>query len=142
MAIYKIREIQDRLCEISENGFPYVEINEMPADDEFPVSLSFEAITPYETINYEIVNSYDIKPGEDFPPITFKLQDFCHEISFTFDEIITINHALKNVLEYFKDCENNPQYSKEIKRNIKASSVRCRNLQTKTTNFLNHFSPK
>lgn len=143
MAIYKVRELQDILCEISEDGYPYVEIREIEADNEFPTSLSFDAITPFESISYDIIESYDFEPDEEFPLTeTFNVQDRCHEIGFTYEEIATIHHALKNALEHFKNCESDPSYSKEVKRNIKASSVRCRNLEAKLTKFLNQLSPK
>ncbi len=142
MAIYKVRELQDRLREISEDGYPYADIRETEACGEYPTHLSFEAVAPDEIIDYETVISYTPDPDGNLPPITFRQEDPCYEVIFSFGEIFTINHALKNALEYFKECENDPRYSKEIRRSIKSSSVNCRNLEAKLTKFLNHLSPK
>ena len=136
MAIYKTRELQERLCELSEDGCPYVEISELEAAEGFPVALSFKAVTPDEYIDYDIVSSCELPPEKDF--FSFKLtpQDLCHEISFSYEELITIHHAVTNALEYFKECEKDPQTSKDVKRNIKSASVKCRNLQAKLIKFL------
>ncbi len=142
MAIYKTRDLQDRLCEIAKDGYLYVDITEIDADDEFPTSLSFDALAPYESTDYETVESLELDLEDEFPPVTFHATDLCHEIGFTYEEISTIHHAVVNALEYFKSCEKDPTYSKEVVRDIKSSAVKCRNLQAKLVKFLNQVSPK
>ena len=142
MAIYKIRELQDILCEMAEDGYLYAEIAELDADDENPASLSFDAIAPYESVSYDCIDSYDLAPDDELSPVTFKSNDRCHEIGFTYEEIGTIHHAVRNVLEYFKVLEKDPQCPKDVKRDIKAHSVKCRNLQAKLFKFLNQIVPK
>lgn len=138
MSIYKIRELQDRLCEMSEDGYLYAELYELEADEECPAGFAFSAVTPDEFIDYETVSSCSPVSDEDFFHDSFKPTDQCHEISFTYEEIATLHHALTNALEYFKECEKDPQYSHEVKKDIKASSVKCRNLQARLRKFLNN----
>ena len=138
MAVYKIRELQNRLCEMSEDGYLYAELYELEADEELPAGLAFTAVTPDESIDYETVDACKPASDEDFFHDSFKVTDQCHEISFSYEEIATIHHALTNALEYFKECEKDPQYSSEVKKKIKTSSVKCRNLQAKLIKFLNN----
>lgn len=144
MTVYKIRELQDRLCEMSEDGYLYAELYELEADEdgELPAELSFTAVTPDESIDYEPVEACKLTSDEDLLHDSFKPTDRCHEISFSYEEIATIHHALTNALEYFKDCEKDPQYSSDVKKKIKSSSVKCRNLQAKLIKFLNNVVPK
>lgn len=143
MSTYKVREVLDCLCEVIRDGYPFVDISEIAADDELPASLCIDAIaSQYEVINYDDIDSCDL-PDDDEPfTETFSAQDQCHEITFTYGEITTIYHAIMNALEYFKECEASPDYSRDIKSNIKSASVNCRNLQAKLIKIVNQFHPK
>lgn len=144
MATYKVQDLFNQLSEIINDGYEFVDVYESEADDDFPTSLSFEAIDEYENIGYDGVESCEIPPDHDFNSIstTVRTDSYCSSIVFTYDEIFTIEHAVNNALEYFKECSKDPSYSKEVLAEIKASSIKCRNLQAKLAKYLKRFKAK
>ena len=144
MATYKIYDLIEKLYEISADGYEYVDIFESECDDEYPASLSFSAISNDSLgIDYEEIESCEIPDNYDYEESTRKINsaDFCLQLPFTYQEIFTIKHAVDNALEYFKECIENPEISKDIKTEIKTSSVSCRNLQAKINKFLSKLKP-
>ena len=143
MAIYKTSDLLELLCQIINDGYEFVDIAEFEADDEFPAHLSFDAIeNEFSSVDYEEIDSTEFPDGYDFEHSvrTFKPDDFCGSIPFTFKEIFTIAHAVDNALEYIKECSKDPSYSKDIIEEMKSSSVEMRNLQAKLAKHLKRYS--
>lgn len=136
MAVYKSIELFNKICEILNDGYEYVEVTDLDN-----ASLSFEAIADeIESIDYEEIDSCDIPDDYDFdkPSISISSDSFCYNINFTYKEIATISHAVNNALAYFKDCLEDSSCSRDVRDEIKASSVECRNLQAKLNRLLKH----
>lgn len=143
MATYKISDLFTRLCEISSDGYEYVDITLLPSDDGEAESLEFMAVSDaFTTDSYDYVDSCELSEDYDLETSTRKFvgTDYCSEVPFTYEEIGTIKHAVDNALEHFKDILDNPSESPEIKKQFKQSSVRCRNLQAKLAGFFKHIS--
>ncbi|MBO5144875.1 MAG: hypothetical protein J6C19_05000 [Lachnospiraceae bacterium] len=140
MAIYQTKELLSKICELVMDGFQYVELTELEADTSGnDTSLTFSAIeSDFNTVDYGDI--YALSLPEDYnvadTPARFSRDDFA-AIVFSYDEIFTLKHAVDNALEYFKECAENPQYSKETIREIQAASVPARNLQAKLAHFIN-----
>lgn len=140
MAIYKITELHNRICEIANDGYEYVEVLECEASDDSPESLIFTAIEDsYMEVDYDSVESCEV-PENFYTKTTRTIHatDYCLELNFTYSEIATIKHAVDNALEYFKDCLTDSSLTRDIIDDIKHSSVECRNLQAKLAGFLKH----
>lgn len=60
MATYNISSLLSRLAEIKQDGYSFVDITELSADDEFPESLHFDALDEFETVDYEEIESIDL----------------------------------------------------------------------------------
>ena len=142
MATYKTSELFNKLSELINDGYEYVDIFCCEADDEFPESLTFEAIaSDYEHVDFEDVEScetpddYDMETSDRI----FNVNDFC-ALPFTYKEIFPLMHAVDNALEHFKECVDKPE-NKDIRSDIKRSSVECRNLQAKFKKFVKNFEP-
>jgi len=143
MAIYKISEVLDRLSEMKQDNVLYADIMEVEGDSEFPTALGFEAlISDYERVDYETVDSYPDVSEHDLTHCTISPNDNCYDLSFTYQEIFTLHHAVSNALEYFKECEKNPSYTPDILKRIKSSSVKCRNLQPKLLKIVRQFGER
>ena len=142
MAIYNVYELYNRICELANDGYEYVEIITLDSDEEFPESLSFNAIETYNSsVDYEEIESCVLSEHycyEEKQSHTIKPTDYCMELNFTYNEIATIKHAVDNALEYFKEALKDDSYSKDIIKEIKESSIECRNLQAKLAHFLKH----
>ena len=135
MATYKISDVQERLFELRNDGFLYADISELDGDDEDPTCLYFSGLQPYEEVDYEEVYSIPDVSDHDLTHYTISPEANCHGLIFTYAELDTLHHALLNALEYCKECEKDPSYSRETLREIKASSVSFRNLEAKMTKF-------
>lgn len=138
MATYKISDLHNRLCEMSADGYEYVDITSLSADDDSPECLCFEAVqdscglVDYETVDScELPEDYDIETSSH----KFVLTDYCSEISFTYQEIVSIRYAVESALKYSKTILDNPSESAEAKRRVKQESVALRNLQAKLLKF-------
>ncbi len=66
MATYRISELIKHLASIMNDGFEYVQISELEADEDLPICLSFEAIeSSCCGIGYEEVNSVEVPENYD-----------------------------------------------------------------------------
>lgn len=143
MAIYKASDLFNQISQIINDGYTYVDITELEADDEDPASLSFDVIEDaFCSIDYESVSATELPENynsETSRPV-FGMDDFCGDISFTYKEIFVIKQSLDNALEYLKDCSNDPSCSKEVLADIKSSSVLMRNLQAKLAKRFKNYS--
>lgn len=153
MAIYKSDELLKMISEIVNDGYKYVDVSEMEGFEPDPDDEDYDEFEDLPThLNFEVIeddlvsNDYDCVYSCKFPsesdianPQRFHGNDYCSSISFTFDEIFTVKHAVDNSLEYFKECSKDPEISKEILAEIKSSSISCRNLQAKLVKFLKKF---
>lgn len=138
MATYKTIELIDKLSELINDGYEYVDINELDADEEFPESLTFEAIeSNSSSIDYEDVESVIVPEDYDYQRGYHKVKgtDSCLTLSFTYNEISYLSHAIDNVLQFTKEYIKDPSCSKEEIADIKASSIHWRNLQAKFAKF-------
>lgn len=144
MATYKVIELMSKLYELLNDGYEYVNIYEIEEENEYPTALSFEAIDEACNIDYESIDSVKIPDDYDFyaPLATLKLDDHCFSSPLTYRDMFTVKHAVNNALEYFKECLNDPSYSKDTLSDIKQSSIECRNLQAKLAHYLKDFSVK
>lgn len=142
MAIYNVVELIDRLLDIYQNeGALYADIIQLPEDADSPTRLDFMAVHPNgESVDYEAIDSQSNPSEADFSGYSITPTDPCYNITFSYEDIVTIHHAVRNALEYFKECEKNPIYSTEDLKDIKASSVRCRNLEAKLVKAMKSFT--
>lgn len=140
MATYKISELYNRICEIANDGHEYVEIATLPADDDMPEALAFNTVeTSGFSVDYEELDSCEVPEDyEEKTSRTVNPSDYCLELHFTYQEMFTIQHAIDNALEYYKECLKDSSYSKDVLKEIKRSSVECRNLQAKLASFSKH----
>ena len=129
MAVYRIADVYNRLCEMTNEGYEYAEISLLNADDEFSECLYFNALEDSDSsVDYEEVESCQLP------------DDYCSEINFTYREVGLIKHAVDNALAYFKELLNDSSQSKDTIEQIKQSSIECRNFQAKLAKFLKHLS--
>ena len=136
MAVYKVSDLLSKLLEVSDDGYTLVEITELEAEDDYPESLSFAAVSDYECVDYEDVSSVsetDIESSNSFDASDF------FPISFTFDEIDAIKYSIDNTLENLKLLMKSSNCSRDSFDNMKAASVACRNLQAKLSHRLKDF---
>jgi len=139
MAIYSTRKLLNLLHNMYNDGYDYIDICQ--DSDDASEYLSFDGYDvsngEADFIHYEDIDSCTVP--NDYSPDSLShfinADDFCYDIPFTITELCAIKCAVDNALQYFKECSNNPNYSKEDRDNIKQSSINCRNLQAK----LNHF---
>lgn len=140
MGVYRISDLHNRLCEMANDGYEYTDICVLDQDEDSPESLCFEVLEDScSAVDYETVESCE------FPDDYYYLQkstrsvcatDYCTEINFTYEEIALIKHSVDNALAYFKDLLEDSTQSKDIVKEIKQSSIECRNLQAKLAKFL------
>ena len=132
MATYHLPDVMDHIMGIINDGIFFADLTEMPGDDESPTYLSFSAPDPDDKfceIDYESVDSVT-----DDGPFSIS-EKVCYGL--TPEELSTVHHALTNALEYFKECSaDSKSYDRKTLDEIKASSVKCRNLQAKIGKFL------
>lgn len=57
MAIYKLSEILGCIKSMSDDGFEYVNISEIPSDEEYPASLNIEAVIDENSSEEEQIDS-------------------------------------------------------------------------------------
>lgn len=139
MAVYNLFSLLNQVRELINDGYPYAEITELSADEEFPASLSFSALEDeFGNVDYDGVDAlpddYDYSQG-----INISADTPCFIL--TLQETATVLHSLDNALEYFKECSANKDglYDRDTLNQIKSASVSCRNLQAKVRKFLNRF---
>ena len=140
MGVYRISDLCNRLCEMANDGYEYTDIYVLDEDEDSPESLSFEALeASCSSVDYETVESCGL-PDDYYYLLkstrSVNATDYCTEINFTYKEIALIKHAVDNALAYFKDLLDDSTQSKDIVKEIKQSSVECRNLQAKLAKFL------
>lgn len=133
MATYKTLDLMNRISQILNNGYFFVDVSEIEGDSEFSTSLSFEAEDGNIGIGYDDVDS--ISDNEESTFITS--DDYI--AAFTANEISLLHHSVSNALEYYKECLNDPSYSRETKDKIKADIVQTRNMQAKLLKLINPF---
>lgn len=143
MATYKISDLHNRLCEMSVDGYEYVDIALLSADDDTPECLCFEAVedscglVDYETVDScELPEDYDIETSDH----KFVLTDYCSRLPFTYQEIAVIRYAVESALKYSKTILDNPSESSETKKRVKQESVALRNLQAKLLKFFKYIT--
>ena len=144
MAIYKTSDLLDMLSEIINNGYEYVEVMELDAEDDMPAALDFSAIDDgCCSVDYGDVESTEIPNDYDYVlRIHPQPDDICHIINFTYGELSSIYHAINNALGYTKDCLKDPSCTREMRDEMKASSVEWRNLQAKFAKFFKKIIPR
>ena len=144
MAIYKTSDLLNMLSEIINDGYEYVEVMELDAEDDIPAALNFSAIDSDDcSIDYDNVESVEIPDDYDYVlRIHPQPDDICHIINFTYEELFSIHHAINNALEYMKDCLKDPSCTREIRDEIKSSSIEWRNLQAKFAKFFKKIIPR
>jgi len=139
MALYNLFDVLDTVSCIINDGFMYADISELPEDDDCPNSLYFSVPNPDDltwSIDYEGIDSL---PEEyDISKVTINVDNACFALSLK--ELSTVHHALTNALEYFKECAADKSCEREIRDEIKKSSIDCRNLQAKIDKILKRYS--
>ena len=135
MATYKTSELLKQLCDLVNDGYAYVDVSEIEADEDFPASLSFSICEGFAGMNYCDIDSCD--PPENY------LASSCDEnpddsfarILFSEKELCTIACAIDNALEYFKELKGDPNIPQEDRDGLRILSTDCRNLQAKLKKF-------
>lgn len=138
MAVYKTKDLLVRFYELICDGYEYVELSEDESDNGSPC-LSPEVLDDGAPYFYPDIVSCDNSASDFHFDTNYSSIDpnsLCGAMMFTYNEIFTIHHAVNNALEYFKECEKDPSYSREVRDSIKRSSVSCRNLQAKLNKFI------
>lgn len=137
MAIYKVSDLLDRLEHIAVEGYEFVDVRELEADDDIPTSILIDVIEDfYCSSEDEEIPSVKIPEDYDFDSFnrTHKLSDTCRSISFTYEEILTLSHAIDNAINFSKQLLDDPE-NKPLKNEIKQSASEWRNLQAKFAKF-------
>lgn len=137
MATYRISDLIVRLTEMLQDGYSFVNLEEIPAEDDLPACLSFEGLPEFEGNNYEEVDSVDLDNLPSRIIRSFSPDDLCGSMLFTYNELATLHYALDNAIDYFKKEKENPEYSREEKDEIKTGIIDFRNLQPKFVRFFN-----
>ncbi len=141
MAIYKISDIYNVLCDALCDGNEYANIYLTEADEEYPESITIEPLDELCNAAYEPIEACDIPSDYDFNNTHRQISasDYCDMLPFTYEEVLTIFDALNNAIEFCKECEKDPNNSREIRQNIKTFLVEFRNLQAKIRPIANLF---
>lgn len=131
MAVYKTMDLLKMLSELINEGYEYVDISEEDSDDEDPVSLYFEGIEDaYSNVDFDSVYSCELPEDYDGDSWEINQNDpFPH--MFTYNEIFTIDQALSNALQYYKEISQDKSCPRDTRDSIKRASVDCRNLEAK-----------
>ncbi len=144
MAVYKISDILLKLGEMIEDGHAFVELDEYPEEDDSPALLSFnvpvECESPdFDVSDYESIDACNPNDPSSNEIISISPDSLCPDLLFTYDEIDLINHAVKNSIEYGKECIDSPNYSRDTKDLIKKDLIDLRNFYPKLQRFYNEF---
>lgn len=144
MAVYKISDILLKLGEMIEDGHAFVELDEYPEEDDSPTLLSFnvpvECESPdFDVSDYESIDACNPNDPSSNEIISISPDSLCPDLLFTYDEIDLINHAVKNSIEYGKECIDSPNYSRDTKDLIKKDLIDLRNFYPKLQRFYNEF---
>ena len=111
MATYKTIELINRLSELINNGYEYVDLSIIEADEDLPEALRFDAIESDAcSVDYEEIDSVEIPEDYDYDNGYHKVNgsDFCLTLPFTYDEIGALAHAVENALQFVKECSDDP----------------------------------
>lgn len=141
MATYNISSLLSRLAEIKQDGYSFVDITELSADDEFPESLHFDALGEFESVDYEEIESID---PDNLPTSTtsrHSADDLCGTLLFTYKELGLLGNALANTLQFIKQESKDGSYTPEEKLEMKQDAIEFRNLQAKLAHFLKSIVP-
>ncbi len=132
MSIYKISDLMLRLSEMVQDGFFLTEITELPADEETPAALHFDALSSDDRVDYEDVDSIDETTDSK---IAITVDDACASLAFSPEEICTLMNAVDNALEYANETLKSPDCSRSDRDAIKKGCVDLRNMQAKFAKF-------
>lgn len=129
MATYNVIDLMKILSELIYDGHYMADIDEIPADEDFPASLSFSIQDEGFEIDFGEVDS-----SEHFEKI--QIPTDVPFYPFSIEELLLIKQSVDNALEYYKSCMDDPSYSPDIKADIRSSSVKARNFQAKLSHIL------
>ena len=135
MATYNISELLSRLAEIKQDGYSFVDISELSADDEYPESLHFDAVDEFDPVDYEEVESVDPNNLPTHTKSRHSVDDLCGSLLFTYKELGLIENALSNTLQLINQELKDNSHTSEEKREIKKDAIEFRNLQAKLAHF-------
>lgn len=144
MAVYKISDILLKLGEMIEDGHAFVELDEYPEEDDSPALLSFNVPVECERLDFDVSDYESIDACNPNDPssnevISISQDSLCPDLLFTYDEIDLIDLAVKNSIEYCKECIDSPNYSRDDKDLIKKDLIDLRNFYPKLQRFFNEF---
>lgn len=142
MATYKTLELINRLSELINDGYEYIDVNILEADEDFPESLHFDALESNScSADYEEIESVEIPEDYNYENNYHKVTgtDFCFTLPFTYNEISSLAHAVDNALQLVKECANDPSYTTEDIKDMKNAAIQWRNLQAKFVKFYKCF---
>ena len=143
MAIYKTSELFNKLCEIINDGYEYIDVDELSSNNsEEPTELYFEAqSSEYGAIDYESVESCSLPENYAIDNSSYIMEqdDFCSRIAFTYHEIFVLMHAVDITLHYLEEISKNST-DKTFRSDVEQYSIDFHNLQTKfSQKFKLHF---
>lgn len=141
MAIYKTTELLKLLCDITNEGYEYVDVCEFEHDDMGSKSLNFSGIDGDFYDDYGDIDSCSIPDDYDFdnPIRKINSNDYVYDLPFTLNELYAIENSAANALEYYKECINDKSYSRDTINKIKQSAIDARNLQGKLKKYFKRF---
>ncbi len=139
MALYNVKDLLLQLTQIASDGYEFVEVSEIPAEEEFPDSLQFTALENGDFfVDYDSIDSVDVSEEYNYQtsPHACSIDSPCTELIFSYKEMFVLKHAVDNALEHFKEEMGKPDCSREIKDEIKSASIDVRNIQAKLNQLM------
>lgn len=141
MSYYKTNELIQQLLEIIQDGYQYVDVLELPGEDDIPTSLSFSALDDLSEIYYNDIFSCKEPEEIDTNSMLVNASDTCYHLLFTYEELGAIQSALGNSMSYFKELSKDKSLSREDKDSIRILKTQYMNLSAKLSQFLKTIRP-
>lgn len=134
MITVSVMELFLKSAKLLVDGFEKVELDESPADDEFPASLSFYALNPEfdETIDYE-----SIEDCLDKESLTLKISaDSIAPYVVTCGDLTLIYSAFSNAIENCKTMLDDTTLTADMRSDVKSGLKRFESYICKLESFL------
>lgn len=134
MAIYKAKELAEKISEIVNSGYDFIEVLEIDKDDEEKSSaaLSFSAVDISEgcisSDDYGYVDSCEISNENSEDDESSEPFVFC---CLTNSELNTVYDAVENTINYCKLFIKNKNYPKDTQDNADRLAIKMRNFKVK-----------
>ena len=126
MPVYRIKDLLDRLHEMFQHGYEYVELHSQEDGDAASLSLKGSGDSCDE-IECQTIASCQYGQGDD----SESDDDTCYEVQFSYDEIATIASALANMPAIYQNAINDETYDPREQEAFRTMSEKMTDLKTK-----------